>query len=111
MKVKNHEIKDYSSYILQFIYNDLSNKKKTILTNNELFDYYNLKKKSNNNNNYQIDKKLLYLDQDRFRLIRYNDKKTQFLLQITKNNLRGYIYLIKNFLVYRYFLIYIFYQN
>jgi|SaaInlStandDraft_1057018.scaffolds.fasta_scaffold15646_2 hypothetical protein len=86
MKVKNHEIKDYSSYILQFIYTDLSNKKKTILTNNELFDYYDLKKKSNNNNNYNIDKKLLYLDQDRFRLIRYNDKKTQFLLQITKNN-------------------------
>ena len=90
MNVKWVKLKDYESYILHIKYSDLSNKKYRISNNllpKELKNAYSLKSKKNDYDNYELksglDKKQSF-DQDRFRLIRSNTNKTQFLLQIDK---------------------------
>lgn len=90
MNVKWTNLKEYETYILHIKYNDLSNKKYRIGTNilsNELKKAYNLKLKRNDYSSYEKEDKLdekQKFEQDRFRLIRSNTNKTQFLLQINK---------------------------
>jgi len=84
MKVKWKNLKDYESYILHVKYTDLSNKK--YLVNNIIPEKYNnsfgikLKRK----HPFTLIEKKQEYEQDRFRLIRSNTNKTQFLLQIDK---------------------------
>ena len=92
MKVKWENIKDYETYILHVKYTDLSNKKYKIESNElpkKIKEDYELKLKLKRKNftsfeiRRQLDKKR-YFEQDRFRLIRSNTNKTQFLLQLSK---------------------------
>ena len=83
MKVKWKNMKDYESYILHIKYTDLSNKKYKISNEtfpNKLLQAYELKLKRKNPNEYAHEK---VFEQDRFRIIRSNTTKTQFLLQET----------------------------
>ena len=85
MKVKWKNMKDYESYILHIKYTDLSNKKYKIqkkLFPNKFLEAYELKLKRKNPNEYDNEK---VFEQDRFRIIRSNTTKTQFLLQINKS--------------------------
>ena len=91
MLSKWENLKNYKTYILHIKYTDLSNKKYKIDSNlfpKNLKKFFNLKFKKNNYDEYDIkdglDKKQKF-DQDRFRLIRSNTNKTQFLLQIKKS--------------------------
>lgn len=89
MNTKWINLKDYESYILHIKYKDSSNKKYKInkkVISDKLLKSFNLVKKQNSiwNINNGLDKKKFF-EQDRFRLIRGNKNKTQFLLQISKN--------------------------
>lgn len=90
IKCKFKEIKDYKAYILHIKYTDLSNKKYKISNNKlsiNLKKAFKLKLKRNNYDNYNLERgtdKKQYFEQDRFRLIRSDTNKTQFLLQINK---------------------------
>lgn len=90
MKSKWENLKDYKTYILHIKYTDLSNKKYKIESKEfpkKIKDNYQLKLKRKNftpfNIRRQLDKKKFF-EQDRFRLIRSNTNKTQFLLQLSK---------------------------
>lgn len=84
MKVKWKNLKNYEAYILHIKYTDLSNKKYNIPSSKNILNKTNL---------HKIEEKI---EQDRFRLIRSNTNKTQFLLQIDKTTYNK----IKNIKVY-----------
>lgn len=74
MKSKWINLKNYESYILHINYTDLSNKKYKInISPNKFYDTYEIRKRKEN-----------IFSQDRFRLIRSDTNKSQFLLQINK---------------------------
>lgn len=86
MKVKWENIKDYESHILHIKYTDLSNKKyqiKNRLLPLKLQQDYEIKLKRKHLDEKKKEKKSF--KQDRFRLIRSDTNKTQFLLQIKKS--------------------------
>lgn len=84
MKVKWKPIKKYESYILHIKYTDSSNKK--YLVENVIPEKYSdsLSLKLKRKNPFTLIEKKQEYEQDRFRLIRSNKNKTQFLLQIDK---------------------------
>ena len=94
MKVRWIKLKDYESYVLHIKYKDLSNKKHLIKNTpniEKIRRVFDLKLKRFGSIYKQP------IDQDRFRLIRSNKTKTQFLLQINKTTYNK----IKDIKVYR----------
>lgn len=85
MKVKWEDMKQYETYVLHMKYTDLSNKEFRISKNllpKKVKESYSLSLKRAHLDYDQHDE---IFEQDRFRLIRSNTNKTQFLLQVRKS--------------------------
>lgn len=85
MKLKWNDMKDYETYILHIKYTDRSNKEYRISKNllpQKVKDSYELSLKRAD---IKYDQWNSLFEQDRFRLIRSNTNKTQFMLQIRKS--------------------------
>lgn len=85
MKLKWNDMKDYETYILHIKYTDRSNKEYRISKNllpQKVKDSYELSLKRAD---IEYDQCNSLFEQDRFRLIRSNTNKTQFMLQIRKS--------------------------